>query len=110
MAFNADTYAHDMLRAAGGANVCATASERYPTVTLDAIAATAPEIVLLPDEPYRFTSKDRPALAPLADTPALRHERVHFVDGKALAWYGPRIADGLENFAAIFSTARGDVR
>ena len=32
MTFNADTYAHDMLRAAGGANVCAAAPERYPTV------------------------------------------------------------------------------
>jgi ABC-type Fe3+-hydroxamate transport system substrate-binding protein len=108
MAFNVDTYAHDMLRAAGGANVCATEAERYPTVTLEAIAATAPEIVLLPDEPYRFTEKDRPALAPLADTPALRHARVHFVDGKALAWYGPRIADGLARFAALFTSARRD--
>ncbi|MCC6766009.1 MAG: cobalamin-binding protein [Deltaproteobacteria bacterium] len=106
MSFNADTYAHDMLRAAGGANVCAAARERYPTVTLAEIAAAAPEVVLLPDEPYRFTEKDRPALAPLAGTPAFRLGRVHFVDGKALAWYGPRIADGLTRFAAIFSDAR----
>jgi ABC-type Fe3+-hydroxamate transport system substrate-binding protein len=109
MTFNADTYTHDMLRAAGGENVCTDAADRYPTVTLERIAAADPAIVLLPDEPYRFTPKDRPALAPLADTSALRHERVHFVDGKALAWYGPRIADGLENFAAIFSSANDDV-
>jgi ABC-type Fe3+-hydroxamate transport system substrate-binding protein len=108
MTFNADTYAHDMLRAAGGENVCAAEADRYPTVTLERIAATAPAVVLLPDEPYRFTPKDLSALAPLADTPALRHARVHFVDGKALAWYGPRIADSLENFAAIFSSAPDD--
>jgi ABC-type Fe3+-hydroxamate transport system substrate-binding protein len=106
MAFNADTYAHDMLRAAGGANVCADGAVRYPTVTLEEIAVTAPEVVLLPDEPYRFTAKDRPALAPLAATPALRDGRVHFVDGKALAWYGPRIADGLARFATLFAEAR----
>jgi ABC-type Fe3+-hydroxamate transport system substrate-binding protein len=105
MSFNADTYAHDMLRAAGGANVCADESQRYPTVTLDAIASAAPAVVLLPDEPYRFTEKDRPALEPLAATPALRSDRVHFVDGKALSWYGPRIADGLERFAALFASA-----
>ncbi len=105
MTFNADTYAHDMLRAAGGTNVCADATARYPTVSLDAIAAARPEIVLLPDEPYRFTDKDRPALEPLAATPALRHARVHFVDGKALSWYGPRIADGLAHFAALFAAS-----
>lgn len=102
MAFSADTYAHDMLRAAGGENVCASEAARYPTLTLAAIAAVAPEVVLLPDEPYRFTDKDLAALEPLA----LPHDRVHFVDGKALSWYGPRIADGLERFAAIFGNLR----
>jgi ABC-type Fe3+-hydroxamate transport system substrate-binding protein len=104
MAFNADTYAHDMLRAAGGENVCADAEARYPTVTLDAITRADPAVVLLPDEPYRFTEKDLAALAPLA----LPRERVHFVDGKALSWYGPRIADGLARFAALFASARDD--
>ena len=108
MAFNADTYAHDVLRVAGGANVCAAAPARYPTVELDAIAAAAPEVVLLPDEPYAFGERDRPALAPLADTPALRHGRVHFVDGKALAWYGPRIASALATFTALFAATRAD--
>lgn len=106
MAFNADTYAHDVLAVAGGANVCAGDSLRYPTVALEAVAAAAPEVVLLPDEPYRFTARDRPALAPLADTPALRSGRVHLVDGKALAWYGPRIADGVATFAALFAATR----
>lgn len=107
MAFNADTYAHDLLRTAGGENVCAADATRYPVVTLEQIAATQPEVVLLPDEPYAFSEKDRAALAPLAETPALQSGRVHFVDGKALSWYGPRIADGVARFAEIFSHARG---
>ena len=106
MVFNSDTYAHDMLRVACGENVNGALVERYPVVTLDAIAAALPEVVLLPDEPYRFSAKDRDALAPLAATPALRRDRVHFVDGKALSWYGPRIADGVARFAEIFSAAR----
>jgi ABC-type Fe3+-hydroxamate transport system substrate-binding protein len=105
MAFNADTYAHDLLRVAGGENVCAAASARYPTVTLDAVAAASPEVVLLPDEPYAFGERDLPALEPLASTPAVRDGRVHFVDGKALAWYGPRIAAGVELFATLFARA-----
>jgi ABC-type Fe3+-hydroxamate transport system substrate-binding protein len=110
MAFNADTYAHDLLRTAGGENVCASGADRYPVVTLEQIAAAAPEVVLLPDEPYAFGEKDRAALAPLAATPALRGGHVYFVDGKALSWYGPRIADGVARFAAIFSDARGGER
>ncbi len=105
MAFNADTYAHDVLRAAGGENVVADAAERYPNVTLDAIAARAPEVVLLPDEPYRFGKRDLAALEPLAATPALRDGRVHLVDGKALAWFGPRTAGGVAYFAALFARA-----
>jgi ABC-type Fe3+-hydroxamate transport system substrate-binding protein len=107
MAFNADTYAHDVLRVAGGRNVLADRPERYPVVTLEEIEARAPEIVLLPDEPYRFGDRDLPALAPLAATPALRHGAVRFVDGKALSWYGPRIADAVETFARMFAAAAG---
>jgi ABC-type hemin transport system substrate-binding protein len=106
MAFNQDTYAHDVLRVAGGANVVADAAERYPRITLDDIAARAPEIVLLPDEPYTFGEDDVADLAPLAETPALRDGRVHLVDGKALSWYGPRTADGVLMFAELFARAR----
>ncbi len=95
MSFNRDTYAHDMLANAGGENVCAAYAERYCTVTLDAMAAAAPEVILLPDEPFVFTPKVLPALAPLHDTPAWRAGRVHFIDGKALSWYGPRTARAL---------------
>jgi ABC-type Fe3+-hydroxamate transport system substrate-binding protein len=105
MTFNADTYAHDVLRVAGGENVAAEKGERYPVVTLEEIAALRPEVVLLPDEPYVFGERDLPALAPLAATPALAAGRVHFVDGKALAWYGPRISAGLAAFAALFDAA-----
>ncbi len=98
MTLSRDTYAHDLLAAAGIANVFADAPERYPRVTLEEIAARAPELVLLPDEPYRFTTDDAAALAhgPLAATPALRDGRVHVIDGTLPFWHGPRIAQALE--------------
>jgi ABC-type Fe3+-hydroxamate transport system substrate-binding protein len=108
MTFNADTYAHDVLRVAGGANVAAGRPERYPEVTLVEVAAAAPAVVLLPDEPYRFGNRDVASLDALADTPALRDGRVHLVDGKALSWYGPRIAAGVAMFARLFAAARAD--
>ena len=42
----------DLLRRAGGDNVFDDASERYPEITIEALAAKQPELILLPDEPY----------------------------------------------------------
>jgi len=103
ISFNADTYAHDVLQRAGGDNVCGARAKRYCTVDLEAIAAAAPEVILLPDEPYVFSEKDRAALATLDRTPAWQSGRVHFVDGKALSWYGRRTGSALGYFRAILS-------
>ena len=105
MSFNADTYAGDMLSLAGGRNVCHGGRERYGVVNLEDVAALQPEVVLLPDEPYVFSAKDRPALAALRQTPALRHDRVHFIDGKALSWYGPRSAAAMRYLHGIIHDA-----
>ena len=51
MTLNRDTYVHDMLATCGGANVFADASKRYPEVSLGEVAAAAPDVILLPDEP-----------------------------------------------------------
>jgi ABC-type Fe3+-hydroxamate transport system substrate-binding protein len=96
MSVGADTYAHDLLALCGGDNVFAGHSERrYPRVTLADVAAAAPEVVLLPDEPYRFAAADAAELAALP-IPAARSGRIHVVDGTLLFWYGPRIARALE--------------
>ena len=95
MTINADTYVHDMLAVCGGWNVFAAAAKRYPEVTLDEVAAAAPEVILLPDEPYRFRAIHRDDFAAYGDMPAVREERMPLVDGKLLSWYGPRIGEAL---------------
>ncbi|MGH7299116.1 MAG: helical backbone metal receptor [Candidatus Rokuibacteriota bacterium] len=95
MTINADTYIHDMLAVSGGANVFAGEAKRYPEITLDQVAAAAVEVILLPDEPYRFRDAHRADFAPYPDLPAVRDGRVYLVDGKLLSWYGPRIAEAL---------------
>ena len=54
MTIGADTYIHDVLAACGAANVFADAPARYPAVTLDEVAVRRPDVILLPDEPFRF--------------------------------------------------------
>ena len=103
MTINRDTYVHDMLAVCGGANVFADRPERYPTVTIDEVAAAAPEVILLPDEPYRFRKAHLVDFESLADIPAVHTGRVHFVDGKLLSWYGPRIAEALERLPPLLA-------
>jgi ABC-type Fe3+-hydroxamate transport system substrate-binding protein len=107
MTINGDTYVHDVLATCGGRNVFGDHPARYPTVTLEEVRAAAPEVILLPDEPYRFRPAHLGDFAPLADTPALRAGRVHFVDGKLLTWHGPRIADALERLPPLLAGAGG---
>ncbi len=80
MVVGSQTFAADLLSRLGFDNLYAG---RYPSVTVAEIAALAPDVVVLPDEPYRFTAKDGPE-AFVGLTTAL-------VDGRALTWYGPSL-------------------
>jgi ABC-type Fe3+-hydroxamate transport system substrate-binding protein len=51
---------------------------------LEEIRAAAPEVVLLPDEPYPFTAEDGPEEFPA--------QRVVLASGRLLTWYGPSLA------------------
>lgn len=86
MALGSQSYGHDLIERAGGVNVLAD-RPRYPEITLAEAAALAPDLVLLPDEPYPFGERDVPTFTPLGN--------VRLIDGKLLWWYGPRIPAGL---------------
>lgn len=104
MAFNADTYAHDVLRMLGFNNIFAAAGERYPRVTLDETLELRPDFVLLPNEPYEFSQKDADELKPLLP-PALSR-RVVLIDGRDLHWYGAHMASGFKRLAALLARVR----
>jgi ABC-type Fe3+-hydroxamate transport system substrate-binding protein len=97
MTFNADTYAHDVLRMLGFNNVFAAAGERYPRVTLEAALERRPDIVLLPDEPYAFDTSDVRELK--EELPAALARRVAVVSGRDLHWYGVPMVHGLRNIS-----------
>jgi ABC-type Fe3+-hydroxamate transport system substrate-binding protein len=105
MTINRDTYVHDVLQTCGGDNVFAASAARYPTVTLEEVRAAAPDVILLPDEPYRFRDAHRADFTPIGDVPAVRAGRIHLVDGKLLSWYGPRLAAAFERLPALLGGA-----
>ena len=119
MTIGDNTYVHDVLRVCGGDNIFAARQRRfplaaelgqeaeqtgaryarrdrrYPRVTLEEMAALQPEVMLLPDEPYAFTEVDIKDFMLFQHVPAVRHGRIHLIDGKMVSWYGPRIGQSL---------------
>ncbi|MFE3498778.1 helical backbone metal receptor [Kitasatospora sp. NPDC059160] len=85
MVLGRDTFAGDLLRRLGLRLVHAEHPERYPAVPLPELLADRPDLVVLPDEPYRFTAEDGPEAFP--DIP------VALVGGRHLTWYGPSLAE-----------------
>ncbi|MFG1891423.1 helical backbone metal receptor [Micromonospora sp. NPDC049051] len=81
----ADTFAGDVLRRLGVSNAYGDDVERYPRPSLDELRARTPELVVLPDEPYRFTAGDGPEAFP--GVPCA------LVSGRHLTWYGPSLAE-----------------
>jgi ABC-type Fe3+-hydroxamate transport system substrate-binding protein len=107
MSFNADTYAHDVLRMLGYNNVYASAGERYPMTTLEEALERRPDIVILPDEPYEFKESDVGELKALLP-PALSR-RVLLVSGRDLHWYGVHMVHGLKSLAERMARVRAAV-
>ena len=94
MGLGPDTYADDLLRTCGFANVLAGSDDRYPR--LEVGLHLGPQVVLLPSEPYAFTADDADAVRELAgDAPQ------HLVDGQLLTWHGARTPDALRRFSDL---------
>jgi ABC-type Fe3+-hydroxamate transport system substrate-binding protein len=123
MTFDARTFASDLLALAGADNLFADRARRYPLaadvaeaapvdpgdrdtryprVSLEEVAARAPDLILLPDEPYAFGEADAVALR--ARFPGAR---VLLAPGADLFWYGTHVAAGLERLASLLAGEPG---
>ncbi|MGX5208629.1 helical backbone metal receptor [Streptomyces violaceus] len=85
MVLGRDTFAGDVLARLGIDHVHAAHPDRYPRIPLEELRAAAPDVVILPDEPYRFTADDGPEAFP--GLPCA------LVSGRHLTWYGPSLAE-----------------
>lgn len=123
MTFDYRTYSHDVLAKCGGMNVFAGRKRRYPLaadlgsgpeeepgerdtryprVTVEEVLSMEPEIILLPDEPFKFEQSHKQQVEGwLAETPAVSAGRVHLVDGSLLTWHGTRLARALSDLPSF---------
>ena len=99
------TYIADLLRRVGGSLSFQekTFSESdYPTFSESEIIASSPDVLILPDEPYRFRERDAAFWRE-----RLPGSRVVLVSGDDFCWHGVRTLRGLEAAAALAAAAPG---
>jgi ABC-type hemin transport system substrate-binding protein len=123
MTFNQDTYSADLLAALGGIDCFAQrqrreplltdlsrqapvdsggADERYPRVSAEEVNALAPQVILLPDEPFKFGAGCLDLVrATFANTPAVKNNALYCVDGSLITWYGTRMAKALTQLVDV---------
>ena len=89
------TFTGDVLARLGLVNVFGAGPDRYPRVEAGQIRAAAPDLVLLPDEPYPFTASDGPEEFPA--------QRVVLVSGRLLTWYGPTLATARADLLGVLA-------
>jgi ABC-type Fe3+-hydroxamate transport system substrate-binding protein len=97
MTINDETYGASVLAAIGITNIYGDAADRYPTVTLDDVAAKCPDVVMLPSEPYPFAARHIAEVAALAPD-------VHLVDGRDLFWWGVRSAAAIARLGQLLGS------
>lgn len=97
MVLGRDTFAGDVLTRLGVDHLYARHAERYPRVPVEELRAAAPDVVVLPDEPYRFTADDGPEAFP--DLPCA------LVSGRHLTWYGPSLGEAVRVLGAALRAA-----
>jgi ABC-type hemin transport system substrate-binding protein len=85
MSLAAETYGSSLLDLLGVGNVFADAIDRYPNTTLDEVATLAPNLIILPSEPYPFAERH---LAEVES--AVPGVPTVLVDGRDLFWWGVR--------------------
>ncbi|MFG2331978.1 helical backbone metal receptor [Streptomyces sp. NPDC048604] len=98
MVLGRDTFAGDLLARLGVRQRYADHAERYPRIPLDELNRAGADLVVLPDEPYRFTADDGPEAFP--GLPAA------LVSGRHLTWYGPSLAEAHGELSRALAAAR----
>lgn len=127
MTFNKHTYCDSVLRTCGASNVFRSRQRRYPLeaefeqplaedpgkrdtryprVGAEEVLQASPDMILLPSEPFGFTSEDQAQIEELlSDTPAVQKGSVFCVDGRWLSWHGTMLAHALVELPALLDLA-----
>jgi iron complex transport system substrate-binding protein len=96
-------FMHDMLEAAGGADVFADVNRESLQVTTEVLLARAPEVIIEARPSPAWTperiARERAVWNALPSLPAVKYNRVYILSDDRLASPGPRVAEGVRLLA-----------
>ena len=95
-----DTYVSNLVESVGGRNLLGDRT-RYPSIDVQDVTALRPDVIFLPDEPYRFTEGDAEAIR---ETSAARI--IGPFPGHLFTWHGTRTIEGLRFLQRSFAMPR----
>ncbi|MBK9013298.1 MAG: ABC transporter substrate-binding protein [Saprospiraceae bacterium] len=95
MAVGSGTFIDSMLAQAGFTNVFHQKT-RYPEITLEELAAAAPQVVMLSSEPFPFKEQHIAEIKQLCPSTVVK-----LVDGELFSWYGSRMLQAAPYFASL---------
>jgi hypothetical protein len=93
MVVGSRTFTGDLVARLGLRNAFGDATHRYPHVPLGEIDREELDLVLLPDEPYEFSTED--------GSECFTRVQTELVSGRLLTWYGPSLVEAAERLPQI---------
>ena len=93
------SFVDDVIARAGGANIAADAGTPWPQLTLEALVAKDPQVILLPDAAAGQTPEVVKARPGWGNLTAVKEGRLIAVDADRCSRPGPRVVEGLEELA-----------
>jgi len=93
----------DLIRRAGGLNIAQDLKARYPVINLEEVLKAQPEVILFTGMAHSHALPRRLNFwGGWSMLPAVRHQRLFWVNPDLVDRPGPRLVEGLELLAAIF--------
>jgi len=97
-----NSFADDLIRLAGGANVAGNEKKMYPRFGMEEILKRSPEVILISSmNPRGNYQKVLQEWSRWKTIPAVKNGRIHLIDSDLMDRPSPRIIEGLEEIARI---------
>jgi iron complex transport system substrate-binding protein len=94
-----NTFINDLINLAGGKSISGDETADYPQFSRETVVARAPEIIVAPSSHGSELVKQSDLRRDFAMTPAIRSNRIVWVNPDLVDRPGPRIVEGLEQLA-----------
>jgi iron complex transport system substrate-binding protein len=107
MTAGGNTFHHQVIELAGGKNLAGSSPIRYPQYSIEDVIQRGPDVILIStmDRSGLF-QRQKAAWMQWQEIPAVRTNRVYFLDSDLVDRASPRIVEGLERMARLIHPER----